>query len=345
MKKLLIIGGGFAGAHIAKKLERKFDITLIDTKDYFEYTPGILRTIIEPRHLKKIQIMHKDYLKKTKIFIANVKEINENYVKVNNKKFPYDYLAICSGSNYNLPIKEQNVVIAARAKHLREHYNKLSKANNVLIMGGGLVGVELVAEICTKYNKNIILVNSDSHLTPRNNSKTIGYIENFLQKNKVKLVLNERIKKKKGKFYITETGKKIKADMAFLSTGIKPNSDFMKKNFQEALNENNQIKVNEYLQIPKQKNIFAVGDVNSINEEKTAQNAERQAAIVVKNLLALESGKELIKYKSKKNIMVISLGKYNGILEYKDLIIVGKIPALMKWLIEKWTMIKYGKLF
>ena len=66
-KNLVIIGGGFAGSFVAKKLENKFNTVLIDNKDYFEFTPSILRSIVIPRHLKKIQILHRHYLKKSKI--------------------------------------------------------------------------------------------------------------------------------------------------------------------------------------------------------------------------------------------------------------------------------------
>ncbi len=57
MKRVVIVGGGFAGAYVARNLEKKFDVVLIDTKDYFEFTPSILRTIINPDHAKKIQAM------------------------------------------------------------------------------------------------------------------------------------------------------------------------------------------------------------------------------------------------------------------------------------------------
>ena len=55
-KKLVIIGGGFAGSLVARNLEKEFNVTLIDTKPYFEFTPGILRTIVEPDHIKKVVI-------------------------------------------------------------------------------------------------------------------------------------------------------------------------------------------------------------------------------------------------------------------------------------------------
>ena len=150
MKKIIVIGGGFAGSYIAKKLEKKFEVILIDAKEYFEFTPGILRTLVEPEHAKKIQILHKDYLKNCRIILGKVKDIRGNFVLANKEKIFFDYLAICAGSGYNAPFKE-GVVIATRAKTLQNHSASLERAKNILIIGGGLVGVELAGEICWKY--------------------------------------------------------------------------------------------------------------------------------------------------------------------------------------------------
>ena len=115
----------------------------------------------------------------------------------------------------------------------------------------------------------------------------------------------------------------------------------MKKNFSDVLNDENYIIVNEHMQVKGNKNIFAVGDVNDCAVEKTAQNAERQAKIIVYNLRALESGGELKKYSAKKTALVISLGKYNGIFERGNFVFSGLLPAFMKWFIEKWVMMKH----
>src|SRR3989344_615569 len=215
MKKILVIGGGFAGSYIAKKLEKKFDVTLVDTKDYFEFTPGILRTIVEPEHIKKIQILHSHYLKKTKILIGNVKEVNKDYIKI------------------------------------------------------------------------------------------------------------------------------INTDLAFWCTGIKPNFEFMLKNFKESLNLQNQVIVNEYLQVIGQKNIFAAGDLTDRKEEKTAQNAKRQARIVIKNIISLYKNKKLHSYIIKETPKIISLGKYDGIFIFKNFVFGGLIAGIMKNLVEKKEMFFY----
>jgi len=343
MKKIVVIGGGFAGSLITRKLEKHFNLTLIDSKNYFEFTPGILRTIVEPEHINKIQISHKDYLKKARIILGYVNEIGQDYVKVNHQNIKFDYLCICSGSRYKAPIKEQNLVISARAAHLKMNYGKLCKANKILIIGGGIVGVELAAEISTHYkNKDITLVHSKNKLMERNKDKTIKYAGKFLTKKGVKIIYNERVvdAKENDKIYHTDKNRKIKTDLAFLCTGIMPNFEFMNKNFNNKLDEKNQIKVNEHLQLDGEKNIFVAGDVNSTNVEKTAQNAEIQARVVIKNIFSLEKNKKLKEYNKKKTPLVISLGKWNGIFESNIFVFTGIIPGIMKSIIELREMLK-----
>ena len=55
----------------------------------------------------------------------------------------------------------------------------------------------------------------------------------------------------------------------------------------------------------------------------------------------MEKGGKLIKYKSTPRIMVISLGKYKGIITRKNFILKGLIPGILKTLIEKRTMRRY----
>ena len=336
MKEIVVIGGGFAGSHIARELEDKFNVTLIDSKDYFEFTPGILRTIVEPEHIKKIQLLHTHYLKKAKIIVGCVKTITKDYVTLeDNKQIHFDYLVICSGSSYNAPFKEKDIIKVTRAENLRECYNDLRKAKEILIVGGGLVGVELAAEICTYYrDKKIKIVHSKEKLIERNHEKAIKHTERFLKKKGVKIIYGERVIKKEENFFLTDKGNKLKSDMVFLCTGITPNYDFMESNFSHSLNEKNQITLNEHLQLIGKKNIFVAGDITDRLEEKTAQNAERQAKIVVKNIIALEDKSNLVSYHSKKTPLVISLGKYKGVLDFGNFVLTGFIPALLKSFIE-----------
>lgn len=343
MKKIVIIGGGFCGTHTAQQLENEFEVILIDTKDYFEFTPGILRTLVQPEHGKKIQAKHADYLKKTEIILGNATDITTKTVFVGKRKIPFDYLIIASGSTYNPPIKAKDIVLSTRAKDLQEYHEKLDKSKHILIIGGGIVGVELAAEIATHYNdKNIIIIHAHEQLIERQPEKARKYAEHFLTKRNITINFNERVMEQKNKTYFTDKGNKFVPDIAFLCTGIVPNTEFMTKHFAKFLNERRQIVVNDYLQVNDCQNIFAGGDANSVHEEKTAQNADEHAKIIVKNIKNSEQKKPLQKYVSSPRTMVISLGPKHGILTYKNWTLTGRISGMLKNVIE-WKEMKNYK--
>ncbi len=338
MKKVVVIGGGFAGARVAKKLNGKCNLTLIDTVDYFEYTPGILRVLVEPEHYERLHVKHKDYLPHTKIVVGHVNKIDKKCVVLaSGKKIQYDYLVIASGSHYNNPIKEQDTFFTTRVKHLLEANKRMQNSNKIAIVGGGLVGIELAAEIVTHYaDKKVSVIHSGDKILDRNNVKTQNYAAKFLIDRGVEIIFNEKIIDKDKKNLKSESGKEYPYDMVFFTVGIKPNTSFMQGDFSKYAP--NGIEVNEYLQIPQMENIFVAGDVSNIVEEKTAQTAEKHGDVVANNILAIINGKEMKKYISKKRLMVISLGKNSGILENKGFVLTGWIPAFMKSMIEKMVM-------
>ena len=51
---VVIVGASFAGLWAQRCLSNRFDVTLVDVKDYFEYTPGALRLFVRPAHLARI---------------------------------------------------------------------------------------------------------------------------------------------------------------------------------------------------------------------------------------------------------------------------------------------------
>lgn len=341
-KKIIVVGGGFCGARVAQKLQKSFDVTLIDTKGYFEYTPGILRTIVEPNHFKKIQAKHTDYLPKATVIREKVLRVTQDKVYTKSKTLSFDYLVIAAGSRYTPPIKEQGVISATRAEILSEQHHKIHHAESILIIGGGLVGVELAAEIVDHYpDKKITIVHSRATLIDRNHPRSIHSAQQFLKKKGVTIIYNEKVMSKKGNTYITDKGTKIEADAAFICSGIVPNFELLQKNFKSLLDEKNQAHANKYLQLNDYPNIFIGGDLSSTHEEKTAQSAERHADYIIHNIRALEKNKPLKEYVSKRRPMIISLGKRYGIFEHKKLVFSGRIPAILKSYVEWKTMRKY----
>jgi apoptosis-inducing factor 2 len=342
MKKVVIIGGGFAGMSIAKKLDEKFEVVLIDDKEYFEFTPSILRGIIEPKIYDKIRIYHKDYLKKGMLIVGRVKKLDKKEaVLESGGKEKFDYCIICSGSVYGGDMKGKGVFRTGSGKDILDSKDEFEKAKSVAIVGGGIVGVELAAEICN-FGKEILIIQSRKKLIVRNKEKAVKYVENYLRKKGVDFIFGERIVERKGKYCITNKGNRLKIDLVYLCVGGKPSSGFVDKKF---LDERGFVKVDGCLRVIGEKNVFAAGDVTDIMEEKMAYNSEEHAVVIVDNIIALENGRKLQNYMVGKKMMIISLGKYDGVFELGDKVLTGFIPGLLKKIVELKSMISYRSSF
>ena len=46
----MMVGGRRIGT-TARELKKRFHVTVVDAKEFFEYTPGVLRAYVKPAHL------------------------------------------------------------------------------------------------------------------------------------------------------------------------------------------------------------------------------------------------------------------------------------------------------
>ena len=54
--KVVVIGGSFAGLRVQRELGDDFDVTVVDLKQYFEYTPGVLRLYTQPKVRVRVRL-------------------------------------------------------------------------------------------------------------------------------------------------------------------------------------------------------------------------------------------------------------------------------------------------
>ncbi|KAL6052709.1 putative apoptosis inducing factor [Balamuthia mandrillaris] len=325
---VVIVGGGFGGAYVARSLEARFRVSLIDTKTSFEFTPSVLRTAVEPEHLPAIRLPHESYLSRDRrsLLICPAKAISlslssprrvlallypaaassreeeageeermarEPPQHIENEKekeeetkekgedgkevlVDYDYLVLCPGASYSMPSassstsssnlinhknKRNRIVSADNGSAVAAAHPNLRKAKEVLIVGGGIVGVELAAEIVERFPlnaKRVTLVHAGSHLMSRSSISSSSsasssssysatsvvpkraheYAERFLSSRGVHLVFNERVvqwpavedeNEEEEMVFMTDKGTRLTADICYLCTGLVPNSSFLRQ--------------------------------------------------------------------------------------------------------------------
>lgn len=231
-------------------------------------------------------------------------------------------------------------------ERMRKMQQDFAKAEKILIIGGGTVGVEVAGEITTEHpGKSLTIVHPDENglLGPTPQSKpddqiyqapTYGKLSTSLEKQLrsrgVEVLLGEKadlpddVKTghlgKMRKFKL-ESGKEIEADCVFISIGNKANSDIVKKADKGALSDpQDRIMVDEYFRVkasspssPLAGQYYALGDVSAISEWKTAVCAMRQAPALGKVLIAEVYGRKPPAYTpAPQTPIVVTLGTKGG---------------------------------
>jgi NADH dehydrogenase FAD-containing subunit len=342
--KIVIIGGGFCGAWVAKKLEqnRTLEVVLIDTKEYFEYSPSLWKLLVNPNFYKRLIIPHTSYLKNTRVVTDPLVSVTPTTVHTKKEKIPFDYLVIATGIDYPIFLKNTRDVLTIKSgQEVMKYTDQVAKAHTILIIGGGLIGVEVAGELATHTpEKHIILVHSFGRLLERNTPAVSVYAQKFLEEKGVEFIFNEKIVDHKKGTFLTNTDRSIKADVGIWCAGIKCNPWFMKDFPASILTEKKSLKVNHCLQLKGYPQIFIGGDINDIDEEKTAAAADRQAIFITASILRMTAGKKPYRYKPIILPMDISLGRYNGIIILPPFMIPGVIAALVKKLVEKIALLR-----
>jgi len=162
-RKVLIVGGQFAGIFCARDLKKHFHVTVVDAKEFFEYTPGILRCYVKPAHFDSLSFTLQPIIERSmgvKFIwgevmeldgVNNTAKVKPIYTQTNGPAFDiisFDYSIICAGCNFNpfSPIGESlwfptihsenrsksewghidERFIEGRRRHILEEYHKIA---------------------------------------------------------------------------------------------------------------------------------------------------------------------------------------------------------------------------
>lgn len=332
-KTVVVVGGGIGGSYLAKLLQDRANVVLIDPKEFLEIPYATLRSIVEPSFAKKSVISHTDYLPHGRIVVSKAVNITETEVVTEQgDHIKYDYLAISTGHIHSGALSRSD-----KLRNYEEENKKLKSSNSVLVVGGGPTGVELAAEIATDFpEKKVTLVSKGSRLlefiAPKASKKALDW----LVSKKVEVILGQSVDLDTATdgVYVTSGGETIKADCHFKCIGLPMASSWLKDTvLRESLDSKGRLMVDPKLRVKGFENVFAVGDITDIPELKQGYLAHMHAGVAAKNLKLLISGgddRKMGTYKPAKPLALVSLGRNEGVAQILCLTMSGKIPGKIK---------------
>ncbi|CAL9778888.1 unnamed protein product [Musa acuminata subsp. burmannicoides] len=333
--RVVVVGGGVAGAFLAKPLQFVADVVVIDSKEYFEMPWTELRSMVEPSFSGRTLIKHTDYLSNARIITSSAVGITEDQVlTADGDSITFDYLVIATGHAYSTPKSRDR-----RLEQFEQDSQKIKASQSILIVGGGPTGVELAGEIAVDYpEKKVTIVHKGSRLLEFLGPKASKKALHWLTSKKVDVLLGQSVDlnsiSEADGAYMTSAGEKIAADCHFVCIGKPLGSSWLQNSvLKDCLNEKGRLMVDECFRVRGRSNIFAIGDITDVPEIKEGYIAQKHSAVVSKNLqLLMKGGKEskLVKYKAASATTIVSLGRKEGVGQFPFGTVIGCLPGRIK---------------
>jgi len=298
-KRIAIVGGGYIGTHLAKRLDAHADVTLIDQKSHFVHSPALIRAVVNSSLIDQALIPYDKLLARGRFVQDRAESLDQEGVTLaGGERVEADFIVVATGSDYAMPFKAQGADIAGfRAEHARVH-DLLKAAETVAIVGAGAVGTELAGEISHAVpDKKITLVSSEPSLFPGFPPKLGRALLGKLQARGVKVVLGARAEHLAsqsapyaGQVELSN-GEKISADLVFPVSGARASSALLEALPGAQKTTSNRVKTDGFMRPSTLSNVFAAGDVADMGDAMTIVAASRQGPWLEKALRALIDGK------------------------------------------------------
>lgn len=304
--RVVIIGGGFAGISLAKKLSKQeVQVVLLDKHNYHTFQPLLYQVSTGGLEPDSIAYPIRKILKDFPNFffrLANVKKINveekELVTSIGNLRFDYLVIATGSATNYygNSEIEKNGMAMKSIPQSLNlrslilenfeqalltDQMHERDALMNFVIVGGGPTGVELAGALA-EIKKGILpkdypdldtrrvqinLVQSGDRILNEMSLQASKKAADFLEELGVQIWLNTRVKGYDGKKVTTQTDLSFETATLVWAAGVR-GASIPGLDGVELLAAGNRLKVNAYNQVIGYDAIFAIGDIACMESEE-----------------------------------------------------------------------------
>jgi demethylphylloquinone reductase len=316
--KICILGGGFGGLYTALHLNRltarssrKYQITLIDNKDRFLFTPLLYELVTDEISAWEIAPDFSRLLQGTEIEFCQGKIQNVDLALT----LDYDYLVLAVGQESNFQAVPGASTHGWTFRHLADvdrlklalQQLKQSKANRgeqiqIAVIGGGLNGIELSCKLADllQASAQIVLIDRGKEILTDFPNQIRSSVKSTLIEHHIQLKLATTISSIDfDRLTIIDRDRLeiIPIDLAIWTAGTQ--SMQWIKNLKCSHNHRGQPYTLPTLQLANYPEVFALGDVAAIYDRRgrqlpaTAQAAFQQANCAARNIWARQSGRRL----------------------------------------------------
>ena len=325
MARVVVVGGGYGGASLARQLDADLDVVLVEPKDAFVHSSAALRAVVDATWQDRVFFPYDCLLTRGHVVQDWARRVSSHRVTISPfESIDADYLVLATGTAYPFPAKfleDETDVVVARLARMRA---ALARTERVLLVGGGPVGLELAGELTSAFpHLHVMIVDMAADvLTAWDYLPELrDAVRGQLAERGVEILTGAPLAYPPpvdvgvyAPFSVeTTTHLRIDAQMWFRCYGARPMTDFLGEDLAAARRPDGHLRVTEHLTVVGQESVFAIGDITDLPEPKRASAAVDHAAVVAQNIRDLVDGRPMsARYTPGPERLVLGLGPDGG---------------------------------
>lgn len=370
-KRLVIVGAGFAGLELAKKMKNKpLEVIVIDRNNYFTFQPLLYQVAMGGLEANSVAFPYRQIFRKANNIQFRMAEVElvdttHNILHTDSGSMRYDYLVLASGSRPNFfglndrqlfPLKSLPNALTMR-NWILTRFEEASKTAslekqkqllNIVLVGGGPTGVELAGALGEMKKfilpkdypdldpsaMRILLLEGMDQLLPAMSKVSGQKARQYLEKLGVEVYLNELVKDFEGEA-VSVQGKEVPCSHMIWTAGVKGHAPL---GFEDEQYKNGRIKVDEFNRVLGYNHVYAVGDLAMMTSEEypkghpmLAPVAIQQGKHLAKNMLRTFKEKNMLPFKYDDKGTMATIGRNKAVLEIGSVKFQGFL-AWMAWM-------------
>jgi NADH dehydrogenase len=354
--RIVVVGANFAGLAVSNKLSKDYEVTVVDPSPYFEFLPNIHELVSRTKTASNLRLLKARLIQDAghefcQDRVQSIDTIKSIVMTENGKHLPFDVCVVSVGGvnntfgvkgvdAYSMPFKSvaNCQAIGDRLYHLTKEQKKIS----VVIVGGGLEGIEAMGEVLRAYKKmpglTIHMVQGGERLFPGGRAAIDREIRKACKDYSVHIHTKTTVIKLTKKQVFLSTNEKVHADIIIWTGGVTAppllyNSGLAEKPKQWA-------PVHSTLQSKFFDNVFVAGDAAQFPQklDKKSHQAVDMGILVAENVQRFLKGTKLKAYEVKSKPTLITFGDLDTYLIYGNQVVAGTVLWPIKEALYQYTM-------
>lgn len=362
MPEVCILGGGYAGLRVARKLpgllNETWSMTLVDRGECHQLITRLPEVVAGRISSRAALIPFSRVLsRRVRHLVADIREVDIETRRVATSEgllcpdvlvvavgTTPDFLGIPGAASYTSTLKS-----VSDAETIRNAIAKLRIGQalvRIVIVGAGYTGTELAGELSAQSasrtgrrewqgDLDVCIVSEDARLLPQASPRLGAAVEHMLRRRKVGLRLGQHIRLVDQTGLETATGERLAADLVVWAGQTYVSSRIIAPSSLEA--PAGKLRTDPYLRTGNREDVFACGDVAWIIDYATgtvapssAQLAVQAGDTVARNIASAARGGPLEEYRPHILGEALSLGGNDAAAEVGGVVITGRAAAAVK---------------